>query len=371
MHDRPAPPHVFAFLAALLGLVLLAHPITAQDRRGFYSVSDIEVDETADDAVTARSRALDQGQREGMRRLLERLTGPELRGRLPDVGALPIEQYVRSFEIEREELTPTRYMARLTVHYNDVAVQRLLDERALPQVQAPSEQILILPVLVAGDGVRLFEDPNPWRDAWSRADLSRSLIQFVLPLGDLQDVTTIDGEMAVRGDRQALRRLADRYAADEVVIARLRPTEADDAILLRLDLLRAGERAETLAEDELRGAPGAPLEEVLADGVRRMVVALEDVWKGTQMLDLADTESLVVELVLADLGAWVQMNDTLSALPEVRRTTVDAFARQRARVRLDYVGELDQLQSALAQRGLSLSRDGETWRLQASGAGPN
>ena len=78
-----------------------------------FPVSDIAVDATAADAVSARAQAVREGQQAGLDRLLRRLVaGRGRRAPAARSASLPIDDYVQSFEIANEELSSTRYIAR-------------------------------------------------------------------------------------------------------------------------------------------------------------------------------------------------------------------------------------------------------------------
>ena len=109
-----------------------ARPAPTAEAADLYRIQGVPVDATAESAVAARERAIDAGQREGLSRLMRRLTSPTAHDRLPDVGALPIERYVNSFEIAEEKVGPTRYLATLNVSYVAAEVQACWPAPASP-----------------------------------------------------------------------------------------------------------------------------------------------------------------------------------------------------------------------------------------------
>jgi len=60
---------------------------------------------------------------------------------------------------------------------------------------------------------------------------------------------------------------------------------------------------------------------------------------------------------------WVAVRRRLAEVVAVRETRILSLAPRRAQVELLYQGSEAQLAAALAQRGLTLARDGEGWRL--------
>ena len=78
-------------------------PAVAQTA-GLYTVSDIPVDVTAENAVSAQKQAHLEGQQDGLSRLLRRLVPAGDQARLP-FSDLPVERYVRNFQIADQRLS--------------------------------------------------------------------------------------------------------------------------------------------------------------------------------------------------------------------------------------------------------------------------
>jgi len=86
-------------------------------------------------------------------------------------------------------------------------------------VEVPSKPVVVLPVLQTGARAVLWDDPNPWRDAWADA-AGRSQLAMMVPVGDLNDVSAIDAPLATSGDATALKAISARYQNDDIVVAK-------------------------------------------------------------------------------------------------------------------------------------------------------
>jgi hypothetical protein len=71
------------------------------------------------------------------------------------------------------------------------------------------------------------------------------------------------------------------------------------------------------------------------------------------------------------LADWVGINRGLESLPEVSQVEIASFARDNVRAQIRYIGDQFRLEQALAQLGLTLSREGESWRLLPIGQSPS
>src|SRR5580704_3917352 len=203
----------------LLGLLCaFSAPAPAQSRFDVFTIAPVRVDVTAASASTARDQALIEGERRGLQMLIERLTLAAGRSRLPQPNNAQLSDLVQGFEVANERRSGVRYIADYTFHFRADSVRQLLSQAGIAFAETPSKPLVVLAVLLDGERAVLWDDPNPWRDAWARAKLPPGLVPLVIPLGDLDDVTAVDAETALHGDDARLRILSQRYGGDDVLV---------------------------------------------------------------------------------------------------------------------------------------------------------
>jgi hypothetical protein len=358
-------------LVALLALSAGPPRALAQGAADVFQVSGIEVDASAADAVTARQQAVLEGQREGLDRLLRRLVPSEEFARLPEARDLDIDRYVQNFEIGNEELSATRYLAQLTVRYEPDAVRELLQTSSLSFAQARSVPLVVLPLYEGPDGARLWPDDNPWWQAWSDNLDPERLLRMVLPLGDLADMASLTVDQVQGRDRAALLSFAGRYGSEDTLIVTARPLPAEDAVGMQLAMERIGLVEQTNPPETIRGRPGQTQEELFGEAVQGLQSSLDERWKSANLLRFDQAGLMVVDIPITALADWVGINRGLESLPEVSQVEIASFARDNVRAQIRYIGDQFRLEQALAQLGLTLSREGESWRLLPIGQKPS
>ena len=104
-------------------LILGGQPSVARDL-SIYTVSDVIVDETAESAAAARDIALSKGQAAAFRRLMSRIAPIADHGRIPALSSSLLVDIVGGIDVEGEKTSPVRYIATLTVRFNQAAVPR-------------------------------------------------------------------------------------------------------------------------------------------------------------------------------------------------------------------------------------------------------
>ncbi len=248
-----------------------------------FTVPQVPVYAEADTAAAAQQRAQDQGRRRAMDLLLRRLTAeadweylPTLaRGRAPNAsGAIPelgfdvqyvakvpvqltaadLPQLEEGFAIFDEKTSGTTYRAKITYRFKPAGVRQVLEAANLPYSEAQAREALIIPVLETAEGLYLWETNNPWARAWLARPLMNELTPLRLPVGDQLDVEAMTAQSAKALNVNAFAPVAQRYNAQQVILAhgRLRESNGEFRLQVRLiDAYLAGRTA---------GSPALPTE---------------------------------------------------------------------------------------------------------------
>lgn len=366
----------FAALALTIALTVAAATPAKADP-ALFAVAGVAVDETAASAAQAREQALAEGHREAFRRLLARLVP---RGRLDGVPRPPdeaIANLVRDFEVSDERTSNVRYLAELSFRFRPEAVRAFLRENAIPYAEARSRPVVVLPLYGAAGEAVLWEEPNPWREVWTEEGMDRvGLVPFEVPLGDLGDMQAISAEVALSGDRDALRRIAERYGGEHVLVTQAiqggDPDEGTASAQIISSRVEADGESRNMVES-IRQREDEPLAEMYGRAVESVARALEEDWKQANLLRFEDRRELTAAVPLNRLADWVQIERQLASVPLIGESRLRTLSRERAEIELVYFGDSDQLRLALARNGLRLDdgedgEDGDDWVLRSARA---
>ncbi len=344
-------------LLLVVGILLgLAVPTGAQDSDGVFAVSGVAVDVTAENATAARELALAEGQGAALEMLLRRLTRRADWSRLPVATGRELEFMVNDFEVANERTSAVRYLASLTVRFKPDEVRSLLRASGVPFAETASKPVLVLAVLRQDGAVTLWDDPNPWRDAWATmGDRQTTLVPTLVPLGDLADIADISAEQAALGDEVLLEAIAARYGAGDslVAIAQLVDGPAGPS-RLEIAVTRIGATTQPPVLLDIAAKPREDAETLLQRGAAATADAVDDGWIEANLLQFGEEQRMTVEVALEGLDDWLDVRRRLDQVAIVTDTQVRSLSRREARIELAYLGQLGQLKDALIQRDLVL-----------------
>ena len=184
-----------------------------------YTVTGVDVDVSAPDAVQARQQGIAEARRKAAKMLVDRVVAPEDRARVSLPNDASLEGMVRGIEFVRERSAPGRYIATLNVVFQPDPVKAWLGQAGVKIAETVSRPALVIPLWKGRAGVEPLDDRNAWREAWRALDTAGSAVPVTVLRGDQLDQNAVTAEELYVGDVSALARLNERYRAPTIVVA--------------------------------------------------------------------------------------------------------------------------------------------------------
>ncbi len=360
--------HASSALLVLLAVGAPSMPARAQDSDPFSAT--VAVDATAGSAAQAREMARSDGQRRALAAVAERA-----RAKLPKLDDKAITDLVLSFEVTNERMSAVRYAGDYTFHFRPEETRRVLGNPAPGNAgpAAPAETgkpVVLIPVYQSAGQARLWEDSNPWRQAWEQQPVGTGAMRLLVPLGDAGDMAALDADKARAGDGAALAAIARRNGGDEALVALAVMRGAPDRPA-GLDVTVKRYRGDRLVEshaEPLTATPGERESDLLRRAAAAIVSDIGTGWKNEAAAQHDQKGSLTAILPILDLDDWVSARERLAKVPAIRKVALMALSRQEATIEIGYGGSIDQLKAGLAEISLDLVRGDPMWRLARTGS---
>lgn len=324
-----------------------------------FTVDGVEVDISAANPQLAKDQAIVAAQRQGFATLLERLTVPEDRARLPKADGV---EYVRDFSIEQERSTANRYIASLSVRFNAAAVKRLLQSSGIAMTEVRAHPVVVVPVFIAEDGrASLWDDPNPWRTAWNNLR-GGGLVPLVLPLGDLGDIQAITATQALAGDALAMQSLGARWRSPDVLIA----AASLHGKILEVTLHASPTTPKPFDTLSYKQTDSESVDALLARAVKDISRAIDTIHKQNGVHG-GEAGTLSALVPLSGLNQWLAVRERLGRVPQIKSWELVSLSRTEAAVILHVIGDSTQVAEGLNKGGLNLNWSDSFWTLQPVG----
>lgn len=339
-----------------------------------YTITDIAIDERADNAADARQRAISRARQTAFARLLRRLSLDEDIANLPyDLTDREIAQLVTGFEVANEKSSVTRYLADFTVRFDPDAIRALLRRNKVRFSETAAAPLLIVPFADI-DGTRMLWEPgNPWMRAVISAIAEEpmalhGLRPLRLPRGDTADQVALDIEEALRPDAARLAEFSGNYGGLDVLIARAvlarDPVSGETRLQIVTQPYSQRENGmQFVGAIELVAPQTQDISLLFDRAARQLVDQLQQDWKRRTRIEFGELGRITLNVRTQSLAQWYALRRELESIYRVREVKLRALSVQFAQMSVQYHGDIAQLQFELAQRDLNLQQYDNYWYL--------
>jgi hypothetical protein len=307
--------------------------------------ASVAVDATAQSASQAREKALQEGQQQAFRRLLESMTVEADRARLPHPNNW--QDWLVDISVDQEKSSAVRYLAILTVRFKAQPVRALLKNANIPFAETPSKPVLVVPVFIQSGRGMLWDEDNLWLKAWQERPKMSTLAPVLAPVGDNWDRQAYD--VGSSGDR--LDSLGKRYGAVQTILAEARPSAAG------LDVRLTYPNGQIFAVGA--AMPKEASQSLYRRAADQTALQIEEVWKRQNLVSHETTGVLLVTVAFNGLSDWLKIREKIERIALIRRHEVLELARSQASLALYHAGDLSQLRTAFSQADLVLTTDSQ------------
>ena len=335
------------FLVLFVAAAILAVPAGAQET--LYNVSGIHVDASGASSTEALNKAVTEGRFRAFQIVYRRLTRQADWGRQPQLDAQGLLKLSRGYTIANERRSTTRYVADVTYMFNPDAIVRTLRAANIAYMQTLAKRILVIPM---SPGV----SHGSWATALSSPAFQGSLVPFTVSAPeDDTGMTALNFDAAGWNDVAAV---ANKNHVGEVALAQA--VYANGRLTVNLKRLGPG-------EVPIKSAVDVPLAGTLGTtypaAAQAAVHGIEDMWKTRAAVDYTQRGKLSVDVRIASLAQWGEIQTSLSGIGNITSMTVTAMDISYARIQISYGGGLEQLREQLAAQGLTLAGKAGQWTL--------
>lgn len=360
------------------GAVRAADPVTADP----FSVKGVTVDVVAGDANKARDAGFRLAQRKAWRQLWARLTG-QAESSAPSLGDGGMNGLVAGINVESENFSSRRYIARLSVDFEPTKIRSYIGKLGLGPQGRKSHPILLLPVMKDGGAWSGVDPRSPWFRAWTTFADVRTAIDYVRVTGTPSDGVLLSAARSTEQSPEMMRLALMRYGAEDVAVAEasLNRTYPGGPVEGTFRVLHGLERR-LLGEAKLTAKSPAEVPAMLAQAVSALDAAMN---KALEAGKLKASEAISVDEVAAsstyepeqtfgvqsfrgidvlvdtpNAQAWSTLEAQLRRVPSVAGLTLTGLSLGgTSQVRLDYGSSVNWLHYDLDQIGLRLAPTGD------------
>ncbi len=365
------------------------------DSSGSFEISGVTVDVKGKDADAARLGGWRLAQRKGWEMLSRKLTGKP-----SSLSDSALDSLVTGIVVEREQIGPTRYIARLGVLFDRGKAGSILGVNVAVNQSPP---MLLVPLEYSGGAGLVFERETAWARAWNRFRSGGSTVDYVRVRGTGPDALLLNAGQVLRRGRNWWRTVLDQYGASDVLVAevQLRRDYPGGAIVGIFSATHGPDR-QHIADFALRVDNGDSLDALMDAGVQRIDKAYQEALAAgilhtdrllatrppspkaietptdeetgaatpTPEASAATGATISIQFDTPNVGSVTAGEAALRGVPGVRSANTTSLALGGISVmRVGYDGAIGGLRVALEARGWQVQEGPGVLRIRRAGGG--
>lgn len=347
----------------LLAVCVITPLFPAVSQNSPYNIQEITISlPSGGNTSKKRDSAIQKATKQGLNQLLQNITSEEEWVRHPDIlSIVDWNTVLEKFVIVKEETSP-RYNLTLDLFFSRNVIRSLLHDLKIPYAESQKLNLLVLPLMDTENRILLWEENNPWRTAIESTTTDNKLLEFIAPIGDMNEVTNITAEMVNLGAEDILLSLAAQYNADGVIVSRLRTVYGyNGQPILEVENSWYGTKNAMPTTISYPMQIGEGFEESLQKAAQLSYKKLEETWQKSGVIQLNQQGKIFIRYSPEQASDLERLSELLKSFNTVKSVELRVLNIENSLFQVTYFGDEQNLANIMTSNGLELSFHGSLW----------
>lgn len=318
-----------------------------------YSVAGVEVGAESTSPARARVKAFDKARRIALKQLFERL---KVNIDVENVENGDISDMVAEQRVSKETISGNSYFASLDIVFSEDFIKRYLKSRNRDledEKKAKELKFLVIPVLMEGGKVIVWEGDNLWRSSLKKAIKDEGAKNFEVIEGDIFNLSVINANNVLRLEPVLIKELFTKYGVDFIYIAFFSYSDQDSKAKLAINGFAKRDRfqyrlsfknSERLLPSDVKSQVASKLIEYLSTN---SLARAEEVSEGAE-------DVVRLEIPVRRLSQWIYIQSKLKSSDFITSFDVKSVSKDFIKVDIKCKDSLDIVRN-FAKEGFDLT----------------
>ena len=273
-----------------------------------------------------------------------------------DTKLVKIKNLISSFQIVEESYRKNEYRANIKVFYNDIKVKKFLGQKNISFSQPKNISALFFPILFVNDEIQDFYE-NFFYKQWTTVEINNELINFILPLEDLDDISKIK-KMKNRIEELNIADFINKYDVKNYVFTLIHHQNSQLNIHVKTNFNDS--RMSKNITYELNDIKNElKLNYILKD----LKMQITDIWKKENVINLSIPLLIRIKFQHTNLRDLDNLKNTFYKISIIDNYSLEEFNINYSFFKIYYYGNPKRLRTELLKFGYQLNNDQGHWAL--------
>ena len=267
-----------------------------------------------------------------------------------------IKNLIKSFQILEETYRQDKYKATFKIFYNDYRIKKLLVDQNISFSQPKKITAIFYPVLFVNDELQNF-NKNYFYKKWQITEIKNELINFILPIDDLEDIYKIK-EIKKKIGELHIGNIAKKYNTENYVFALMENENNQLNIYLNTNF-NNNKTSKNLVYKLNNINNELKLEKILID----LKLKVTDIWRTENVINLSIPLSIRIKFKNKNLKKIDNLKNTFYKIGIIDNHYLEEVNVNHVFFKIHYYGNPKKLTTELLKFGYELKNDQGNWAI--------
>ena len=345
--------YIFIFLTATIFLFTLSTKNFAEEN--VFTVNNIEVKGTIN-LNFSRDKHFDEAFLNSFEILMTKILLSRDLEKVSNIKLNQIKNLIMSFQIVNESYSKDEYTANIKVIYNEAKVKKFLGRKNISFSQPNNISAVFFPVLFVNDEIKNYNE-NFFYKHWTQIGIKNELINFILPLEDLEDISALI-EMKNQIKELNFETLVNKYDVKNYILALMDYQDAKLSIYIKTNF-----NNNKISKNYLYAVKNIEDELVLSFILKDLKLKIIDLWKEANLINTLMPLSIKLKFQHTNLKDLDILRNIFYKISIIDNYTLEEFNINNSFFKIYYYGNPKRLRSELLKFGYKLNNEQGFWQL--------
>ena len=345
--------YIFIFLTATLFIFFSSTKSFSEEN--IFTISNVEVKGSVD-LNFSRDKYLNKAFIESFKILTKKILLRRDLEKVSNLNLNKIKKLIKSFQILEESYSKNEYKINVKIFYNESKIKQFLRQKNISFSQSENVSAVFFPILYINNEIQTLNENFFFRN-WVNSKIDNELINFILPLEDLDDISKIN-KMKNNLDEIKIDTLVNKYNTKNYVFLLMNYKEKILNIYLKTSF-----NDNQINKNILYKIDNINDELALNSALIDLKTIITDLWKEENLVNLLLPLSIRVKFEHKNLYDLDKIRKTFYKISIIDSYTLEDFNINNSFFKIYYFGNPKKLRSELFKFGYLLKSDQGFWQI--------
>jgi len=345
--------YIFIILTATLLLLSTTAKLFSEDN--VFAIKNIEINGKLD-LKFSREKYLDEAFSKSFKVLMGKILLTRDLNKIKDIKLKKIKNLISSFQILEEDYSKDKYKIKLKIIYNEKEVKKILAKKNISFSQQKNISVIFYPIFFINEEIQNFSE-NFFYTQWDKIKIKNEIINFILPLEDLDDISKIV-EMKNKIENLNISSFVKKYNLEDYVFVLIDYQDNGMRIYLNTNF-----NSKKTSKNIFYKIENIKDQKILENILKDLKLKINEIWKEENLINLLMPLSIQVKFEHKNLENLDILRQQLSMISLVDNYVLEKFDINSSFFKIYYYGNPKKLKSELLNFGYLLLNEQGSWRI--------